>query len=462
MSSVNVLTAPVEALRDQIAGRVSFPGDPDYDEARMAWNVTVDQRPAAVAIPESADDVVAIVRFAAEHGLRVAPQASGHNARPIGSLDDTILLRSHALRGVEIDPVNRRARVAAGTEWKEVTGPASEHGLAALSGSSPQINVVAYSLGGGVGWLGRKYGLAASSVLAIEVVTADGRLRRVDADHDPDLFWALRGGGGNFGIVTAIEFALHDVGPLVAGLMLFPATRAHEVIRAWHEMTLTAPDELTTSMRLLNVPDDPALPEALRGGEFVAIDGAFAGDEPAADAVLAPLRALGPMMDGWGPAEPGALSYVHMDPEDPMPIYGGTQMFGRLPVEAIDEFVAQVGPGSGSPLLMAELRHVGGALARPHANHGATGTFDGEYLMYLGGVPVDPEVAAAGAAHIERVQAAMARWSTGRDYLNFVEEAVDPASLFSPDAYARLRTIRAQADPGELFVANHRIPPADA
>ncbi|UGS34319.1 FAD-binding oxidoreductase [Capillimicrobium parvum] len=460
MTSMTLLSLPVEALRDAITGHVSAPGDPDFDDARRAWNLAVDQRPAAVAIPRTADDVVEIVRFANAHDLYVAPQASGHNVSPIASLQDTILLRTHELRGVEIDPVAKRARVAAGTEWKEVVGPASEYGLAALSGSSPQINVVGYTLGGGVGWLGRKYGLAANSVLAIEVVTADGQLRRIDADHDPDLFWALRGGGGNFGVVTAIEFALHDVGPLVAGLMLWPAERAPEVLHAWHELTQTAPDELTTSMRLLNVPDDPALPEALRGGSFIAIDGAFAGDEAAATAVLAPLRALEPMMDGWVPVAPGALSYVHMDPEDAMPTYGGTQMLGELPSEAIDEFLALAGPGSGSPLLMAELRHVGGALARPHAGHGATGTFDGEYLMYLGGVPIDADVATAGRAHIERVRSAMARWSTGREYLNFVEEPVDASTMFSPEAYPRLRTIRAEFDPDERFVANHRIPPA--
>jgi len=460
MTTVTLISPPVEALRDAISGTVVVPGDPDFDQARQAWNLTVDQRPAAVAVPRSAEDVVEIVRFASAHGLRVAPQASGHNVGQIASLEDTILLRTHEMRGVEIDPVNRRARAAAGTEWKEVTLPASEHGLSALSGSSPQVGVVGYSLGGGVGWLGRKYGLASSSVLAIEVVTADGELRRVDADHDSHLFWALRGGGGNFGVVTAIEFALYDAGPLVAGLMLFPAARAHEVVHAWHAVTRTAPDELTTSMRLLSVPDDPALPELLRGGDFVAIDGAFAGDEAAANAVLAPLRALEPMMDGWGPAEPAALSYVHMDPEDPMPISGGTQMFADLPSQAIDEFLALVGPGSGSPLLMAELRHVGGALARPDARHGATGTFDGEYLMYLAGVPVNAEVAAATRARIERVRAAMRRWASGRDYLNFTEGAVDAATLFSPEAYARLRAIRADVDPGELFVANHRIPPA--
>ena len=235
---------------------------PARTRRRQAWNLAADQRPALVAFPESADDVVAIVELRPPHGLRVVPQGTGHNATPLGSLEDMVLLQHR--RGCAasiIDADGRRARVAAGTLWLEVTAPASEHGLAPLAGSSPDVGVVGYSLGGGVGWLGRKHGLAANSVLAIELVTADGRLRRVDADHDPDLFWALRGGGGSFGVVTAMEIALYPLPELYAGAMFWPWERSAEVMHAWREWTRTAPDEVTSSARIMQMPPIPEVPE---------------------------------------------------------------------------------------------------------------------------------------------------------------------------------------------------------
>ena len=203
------------SLRDRMSGRVSAPGDLDWDEARQAWNIAVDQRPAAVAIPHSVDDVIAIVDFANERDLRVTAQGTGHNAGAFDTLADTILVKTQEMRGVEIDAEARVARVAAGTLWIEVTEPASALGLAPLAGSSPDVGVVGYSLGGGSSWLARKYGLSSNSVVAIELVTADGELVRADAEHHADLFWALRGGGGNYGVVTHMEIRLY---PLRRGL----------------------------------------------------------------------------------------------------------------------------------------------------------------------------------------------------------------------------------------------------
>src|SRR4051794_11443886 len=220
----------VQELRSKLAGTVVAPGDPSWDEARQAWNLHADQRPALVALPENVDDVVAIVEFARAGGLRVAAQGTGHNASAIASLERTVLVRTCRMKGVAIDAPGRRARVAAGTVWAEVTGPASEHGLAPLAGSSPDVGVVGYTLGGGLSWLSRRHGLAANSVIAIEMVTADGRVVRTDRDHEPGLFWALRGGGGSFGVVTAIEFALHPAPSVYGGAMLWPWERAAEVL----------------------------------------------------------------------------------------------------------------------------------------------------------------------------------------------------------------------------------------
>ncbi len=444
-------------LRDRMEGRVSAPGDPDWDEARQAWNLAVDQRPAAVAIPETADDVVAVVEFARERGLLVTAQGTGHNAGAYDTLANTILVKTHRLRGVEIDVDERVARCAAGALWIEVTQPASEHGLAPLAGSSPDVGVVGYVLGGGLSWLARKHGLASNNVRAIELVTADGEIVRATHDDHADLFWALRGGGGNYGIVTAVEIELYEYATVYAGMLMWPWDRAAEILKAWVAWTKTAPEEFTTSARMLQIPPLPDLPEFLRGKAFVAIDGAYLGDDATGADVLAPLRALGPEMDSFGPMAPGGLSYVHMDPEGPTPGIGGHTMLGELDDDAVDALVAIAGPGSGSPLVGAELRHLGGALSRSGAHHGAVDVMPGAYALFAVGVPMTPELGAAVHAHLPKVIAAMGPWDAGTAYLNFVEEQVDPAKFYSAENYARLRRVKAEVDPAGLFRGNHAI-----
>ena len=234
------LELDLRPLRARMDGDVAGPGDANWDEARLAWNLAVDQRPAAVAMPESAEDVAAVVAFARAEGLRVAPQGTGHNAGALGDLADTILLKTHRMRGVTIDPDTRTARAEAGVIWIEVVEAAAEHGLAALAGSSPDVGVVGYTLGGGLSWLARKHGIGANQVTAIEVVTASGDLVRTDWANEPDLFWALRGGGGSFAIVTAIEFNLFPISEVYAGILWYPVEEAAEVLKAWRNWTGTS------------------------------------------------------------------------------------------------------------------------------------------------------------------------------------------------------------------------------
>jgi FAD/FMN-containing dehydrogenase len=220
-------------LRCRVAGTVVAPEDPGWDEARQAWNLAVDQRPALVALPENVDDVVAIVDFARRHDLRVAAQGTGHSAAALAALERTVLVKTSRMKGVAIDPEHKVARVEAGAWWIDVSAPASELGLAPLAGSSPDVGVVGYTLGGGLSWLSRRHGLAANSVIAIEIVTADGRVVRCDRDHERALFWALRGGGGSFGVVTAIEFALYPAPEVYGGAMLWPWERATEILNRY-------------------------------------------------------------------------------------------------------------------------------------------------------------------------------------------------------------------------------------
>jgi FAD/FMN-containing dehydrogenase len=447
----------LQALRSRLAGTVAAPGEPSWDEARQAWNLAVDQRPALVALPENVDDVVAIVEFARAAGLRVAAQGTGHNAAAFASLDDTVLVKTSRMKGVAIDVAGRCARVAAGTLWAEVTGPASEHGLAPLAGSSPDVGVVGYTLGGGLSWLSRRHGLAANSVIAIEIVTADGRVVRCDRDHEPGLFWALRGGGGSFGVVTAIEFALYPAPQVYGGAMLWPWERATEVLNRYVEWSRTAPDAISTSIRLLQVPPLPDVPEALRGRSFVAIDGAYLGDEAAAAEVLAPLRALEPEIDMFAPIPAAALSHIHMDPEHPVPARGDGMVLDRLTPAAIDALVEAVGPGSGSPLLMVELRQLGGAVGVPPAEHGALAKIGGEFALFAVGIPMDADADAAIRAYLDGLTAALDPWDAGRRYLNFTERPADAREFFPEMTLARLQAVKIAYDPAGVFLANHPV-----
>ena len=463
MSSFPRADAPLDlsALRARVAGDIILPGDGGWDAARLAWNLAVDQHPAMVALPETAADVAAVVSYAAEAGLRVAMQGTGHGAGARGGeLSGTVLVKMERMRGIEIDAEARTARVEAGVIWSEVAEAAAEHGLAALAGSSPDVGVVGYTLGGGLSWLGRRYGLAASNVLAVELVTADGEIRRVDAETDQELFWAVRGGGGSFGAVTAIEFALFPVAEVYAGVMLWPIERASEILHAWREWTSDMPDEMTTVGRLLQLPPIPDIPEPLRGRSFVAVQAFYLGSEAEGAALVAPVRALEPEIDTVQTIPAAALQHVHMDPEHPVPGRGDGMLLDDLPAAGIDALVAAAGPGSGSPLLSVEVRQLGGALGRPAAGGGAVSHLNADFALFGIGIAMTPEMGTAAAAHVETVREVLAPWEAETTYLNFAEREVAGDRIFGPYAHHRLRAVKAAYDPADLFRSNQPIAPA--
>jgi FAD/FMN-containing dehydrogenase len=453
--------SPVEILQRRLRGTVIEPGAPGWDEATQAFNTHFTQTPALLALPESARDVAAIVEFARGNGLQVAAQRTGHNAEPFGSeMDDLVLVKTDRLQGVQIDVQGRRARVASGTKWGQVVPQASELGLAALHGSTPDVSVTGYSLGGGVGWYARKLGLSTNSVLAIELVTADGRLRRVDHEHDAELFWALRGGGGNFGVVTAIEIQLYSIPEIYAGVLFFPWERSAEVLHAWNAWRTTVPDEVTSVGRILQFPPLPELPDALRGGKFAVVEAVYMGDEASGAEILEPLRALAPAMDTFAMVPPVGLAELHMDPPDPLPYTGEGMMLAELPSTAIDAFVAAAGPESGSPLVSAEIRHLGGALFRSSESHGALDTFDSEFLTFQLGLAFDGEMLEANRAQLRLLRRALTPYDSGRQYLNFTEERTDVSTFYKPDVFRRLQAVKTAVDPENVFRANHPIPSA--
>jgi hypothetical protein len=308
-----------------------------------------------------------------------------------------------------------------------------------------------------MGWLARKHGLQTNSVTALELVTADGRLLRVDASHEPDLFWALRGGGGNFGVVTAVEFAVYPLDRLYAGVMLFRFEQTAEVLDAWTSLLPDAPDELTSWAALLNVPDLPFVPEPLRGGSFAAVWGAFLGGEVSGRRLFSHIRELGPVMDTFAMVHPIALADLAMDPPDPLPYLSAHQLLDELPASAIDSLAAAAGPDS--QLGFVQFRHMGGALARRPSEAGARATLPGEICMFALGIAPDENAAAGLQRSLTIVEEIVAPNQVGL-YPNFVEDPADASEFFDPATWARLRNIKAQYDPEDLFRGNHHVPPA--
>ncbi len=441
-------------------GRITTSGDTGWDEARSAFNIAVDQRPDAVLHPADSGDVAAAVRHAASEGLAIAPQSTGHNAgaRPVS--EGMLLMKMGELDDVEIDASAKRARVGAGAQWGAVVEAVSPHGLAALHGSSGTVGVAGYSLMGGIGWYARSRGLQANALTAVELVTANGDERRVDAENDPELFWALRGGGGAFGVVTALEFDLFECEQAYAGMTLFPWEKSLDLLRAWHELTVDCPDELTTSFRILQVPDIETIPEPLRGGKFTVVDGAVSGPadiEELGEKLVEPLRSVGePIAHTWGMVPASALPLMHMDPPEPVPGISDGKLVGRLDDPTMESLVETVGPGSDSPMTVVELRQLGGALAREPEAAGALATLDGEFALFSVGSPMTPELGEAIGAFIPKVVSVFDGAAAARDrYLNYSESPIDLSEAFDDKTVERLRAVKSEFDPDGVIRASH-------
>ena len=441
-------------LGDRIAGDVVVPDDAAWATAKHAWNLAVDQRPVAIVYPESTDDVVATVRFAGEHGIGIAFNAGGHNAGTIDWDRDALLLKTERMRGIEVDPRAHRARVEAGVLAKTLAVAAGEHGLAYLAGTAPDVGVFGYALGGGLSWMVRRYGLACNSIVSAEVVTADGRSRRVDRDTEPDLFWAIRGGSGNVAAVTSIELELVPVAEIYAGTLFWPIERAAEVLKAWGAWIDTVPETCESLGRMLQLPDVPFLPEEMRGRSFALIEAAILGPEADAAALVAPLRDLGPVMDTMTTMPTSELSVVNMDPDFPLPYAGDGAFLDDLPAAAFDRLVEAF---VGSPLLHVEIRQLGGAAAVHSPEHGVLDAIDQPFVLFTFGLAPEAEHTAAVEVAAERVLEALRPWDSGRRYLNFAETRVNPRTIFPPESFERLLAVKRRYDPDDRFRANHPV-----
>ncbi len=456
MSQTKMENFSVQDLRARVRGSVFAPADDGYDAARQGWNLAVNQHPALVVVANGADDIAHAVRFANANNLGIAVMATGHGV--IRVADDCMLLVTSKMNQVQVDAQAQTAWVSAGAKWGDVLAQTVPHGLAPALGSTPEVGAVGYTLGGGFGWIGRKFGMSCDNVNAFELVTADGNLVRADALQNSDLFWALRGGGGNFGVVTGMEIRLHPVASLYAGNLFYPVEQARAVFahyRAWIE---NAPDELTSSIVLMNFPPVPDVPEFLRGKSFVMVRGAYCGDAAQGETLLKHWREWqAPIIDDFKTIPFAAVATVSNDPVDPLPGLSSGGWLNDLSDETAETLIQFALPQGGPPLLIfAEVRHAGGAIRSVAADSTAYSHREREHLLSVIAFTPTPEVHAAAASHIAAMKNALGAHLNAEVYMNFLEGAdahTHSRQGFSPEHYQRLTALKAKYDPQNRF--NH-------
>jgi FAD/FMN-containing dehydrogenase len=457
-------TRATSALAGSFAGELLTPGDDGYDDARQVWNGAIDRRPALIARCSGVPDVAAALRHAREHDLLVAVRGGGHGVAGQAVCDDGIVIDLSAMRGVEVDPAGRTARAQGGVLWGELDGATQEHGLATVGGIVTHTGIAGLTLGGGIGWLMRRHGATVDNLLSAEVVTADGAVLRASADEHPELFWGLRGGGGNFGIATSFEYRLHEVGPMVLSGPLFSALEeGPEVLRFYRELIAEAPDELTTIVNLRRAPALPFVPAELHGRPVVAAIVCYAGAVQRGEEVLAPLRGFGrPLLDAiaprpyvelqelFNPGVPHGWHYYWKSWELP-PLSDGA-------IDTLVEHAARI-TSPGSYVIVFQL---GGAIARVGEHETAYGQRDAAHNVNINAVwlPDDP----AGDEHVRWARecySALEPHATGRAYVNFLADEGQQRvrAAYGEERYARLVALKRAHDPDNVFRLNQNIDP---
>jgi hypothetical protein len=445
-------------LRARMGENASINGETEWENSRLAWNRVSDQRPVIVVKPGVTDDVVAALEYARAAGLRVAVQGTGHGAgAALGNLDGAMLLQMSRMRDVIVDPATRSCRVGAGATWDDVAIAAARHGLAGLAGSSPNVGVAGFAFGGGVGWLSRAYGLSANAVRAVEAVLADGRVVRANAEQETELYWALRGGGGSFAVVTGLEIELVPVALAYAGFMMWPVERASEVLHAWLDWTRGTPDGVTTSARIMQFPAIPHVPEPMRGRSFAIVDGAILGPEAEAIELARPLNDLGPITNTFASIPAPGLNRIHLDPEDPVPAITDGFILRGFDHEALDAVLAVSSPKAESALLAVEVRQFGGALSVSSPSNGVVGNIAGDNAVLGVGMAKSPEMEVAVNANLDELSAAVQPWKADPQFPNFGGRPRAAEEFYRPADLARLRAVRAAYDPGEMLLSNRPL-----
>jgi FAD/FMN-containing dehydrogenase len=464
MASTDVQIQPASAwttqltdLAAQISGLVLNESDDGYRAEHAGFDLSVRHRPALVVGTASTGDIVSAVRFARSHRLPVGVHATGHG--PTAAADGGLLISTRRACAVEVDPVSRTARLQAGTTWAQVIEAAAPFGLAPLAGAAPSVGAVSYTLGGGLSPLGRRYGFAADHVRAIEVVTADGELRRVTAETHRDLFWAMRGAGSNFGVVTSLEIDLMTVPDLYGGGLFFPGEARSAVLAAFARCALAAPDSLSLSVAVLTFPDAPVLPSALRGRHCCHVRVTHQGPGEQAETLIRVIRDAGPvLLDTIRPLPLTEIGTIHNDPTTPNDAPGRSLVLRSLDHGLIDTVTAHTGPGTPS---MVELRHMSGALGRSPRIPNAVGHRGGVLNLFTIAYPAG-DYAPANTRQ-QRLLADLQPWSDSGALVTFLAgPEVTPADVraaYRPQDYERLAELKTRWDPSNMFRFNKNIPP---
>jgi FAD/FMN-containing dehydrogenase len=470
MTATNVPVLDSVAVGDlaaELAGELIRSGDAGYEEARGVWNGLIDRRPALVARCRGVADVVACVRFAAEHDLLLAVRGGGHNVAGFGTCDGGLVIDLSAMRGVRVDPVRRTVRAEGGATWGDLDRETQLFGLAAPGGIHSKTGIAGLTLGGGQGWLRRTHGMSCDNLLSADVVTADGRLLVASEIENADLFWALRGGGGNFGVVTSFEYRLHPVGPMVAFAgPVYPLEETAHVMAGFRDFVAGAPDAINASATWWSIPAVPGFPEETHGQAVVIVPSVYAGPAAEGEARLMPLRQFGePILDLSGTLPFTALQQL-FDPFFPrreLRHYWKSLYLAGVGDEVVDEIVAWIRrrPSSNS---MAAVWALGGALGRVDPNATAIGERTAPFLLEILANWAEPEESEANVAWARDFFAAIERFGAGKTNLNFPGLGEDPRFVREAFGrnYGRLATLKQRYDPANLFRLNQNIDPRDA
>jgi FAD/FMN-containing dehydrogenase len=454
----------VEVLRDRISGEVILPANPGYDEAREVFNGMIDKRPAVIARCANTEDVVASVSFARENDLAVAVRSGGHSVSGLSICDDGILIDLAGLKTIEVDPETRTARAGGGVLWGEFDAATQQHDLHTPGGRVTTTGLGGFTTGGGYGWTSSKYGLACDNLVSAELVLADGSVVRASEDENEDLFWGIRGGGGNFGIATEFQFQLHELGPIVlAGLALWPLDRARDVFHSWRDYVDGAPDELSTACVIITAPPEEFVPDHLKGQLAVGLAAMYVGDPAEGAGVLQPLKDLAPEVDLIQPMPYTAFQAI-IDPMAPKGLrnYWRGEYLRGLSDEAIETFVdhAPKVAAAAIPLSQIIIFRIGQGVAATSDEATAFSHRDADYLFHPISVWADPaddqKVIAANRAFAE----AMRPFGTGAAYLNFTPEANRVRDAYGSEKYTRLVALKDKYDPDNLFRLNQNIEPS--
>lgn len=454
MNTLNLIASEnLSQLKEKLTCEAYLPHEEAYQALRMGWNLMVNHQPEIIVKAQTEADVQAVVSFCHETGTQLTVMATGHG-QPRNS-EGGVLLIVRGLNSVEIDPTSKTARIGGGSLWQEVIEAAHPHGLAPISGSSPTVGVVGYTIGGGYGLMSRKYGLAVDNTLSFRIVTPTGEIKTATPTENADLFWATLGGGGAFGVITEIEVNLVPHAEFFGGSVMFDASLAEQVYTKYIEWTKTMPEEVSSAIVLITFPPVPFVPEFLHGRSMAIISASVLTDYATAEELLKPIRTMeGAEFDAFRTLQYTESAEVYKDPVDPLPANGKGILLRDLDEASIKAMLSAIGPANQSPNLMIQLRHYGGAIARNGKANSTSGR-QANYLLYLLGIPMGPITPQMMSDHAEGVFASLTEQTLSRGPLNFLGEcdvkSEHVEQLYSCEEFEKLVGVKKSVDPKNIF-----------